>query len=79
MNDTLRRDDMKPYDPNTAAFYALSPETQAVLKRAATYRRGARLTAAQIEEIDRDWIMVPRRAGFAQVAIDREKLRAFYL
>jgi hypothetical protein len=67
--DSLRR------DSNPTAYEALSEGTQAVLRRAASYRhpRTCKLSTEQAAEIDRDWLMVPSKRGPRQVVVSSVK------
>jgi hypothetical protein len=70
--DSLKRDDMNTLDH----FEALSVATRVALKRAAS-RRSAILGEEMVQEIGRDWIMVPSKKGKVQVVCN--SVRAFAL
>lgn len=72
MQDSLRRDDLKASD--TSSYLQYSAGVQRALKRAAT-RGAVNLTEAQVQEIDRDWVMV----GSVQIAVNTSTHRAFRL
>jgi hypothetical protein len=69
--DSLSRDDLKPFCP-FAPLRLSSEPTKRALKRAASHGV-AILTPAMVQEIDRDWIMVPSKKGLRQVVCNTRR------